>query len=457
MKRAAPGDDTGKGQQRDVGQCFAFKFVVPELVGRALIGKAGCNVAELRKILSSDGEGEVKISQNNERYPSLPDTEVRAILLMGPSLKALHEALNKVFSVMHEVASKRGWQDMDDGQGGVVLLTIVPRQVGSAIIGKGGDNIKKLRQEHKVKIFLEDGSSVLRGEQIARVIGSPESVQSVAAVFAGMVSELESMPASYLQLNMHAAGGKGDAGLGLHGDPSDKGYYEKGGFKGSSKGKGLEKGYEKGYEKGFEKGGYEKGGFEKGGFEKGGFEKGGFEKGGFEKGGFEKGYDSFGGYPEEPPFRGPSSFGSAPAAKAFRKGEAAGAPAPQPLSIAVNPSPLAAALGSAGGEDAIAPWIQALEMAPKSLHQQCRIFLEIPAAKVDKLFSMNGAVLAELQDKTGATVVPRERQPGSPTCMVELSGKCINVQAAHLIVVALGQAGGAAQSAAAANPYAAWS
>lgn len=198
---------------------------------------------EASVVLGPGGATSRDISQNtgtkfhlSGRYDLYPGTNLQELRITGNEVEQVAVALLQVCGRIYEEGGRITGGDEDVEEGLCRIRLVVPVRAARAVIGKGGDNIRMLRQNSGLKVHVEevpvgDGETA---EQIIKLYGPFESLEVGVPNIVEHASEFQSAPwfSQWLSISnagpahgvpmqpssgkggkdgKHAAGGKGGA------------------------------------------------------------------------------------------------------------------------------------------------------------------------------------------------------------------------------------------------------
>ena len=343
-KRAYDDDDGQRFPKRDRRNEKVIKVLCPYYSAGAVIGKGGEAIKEIK----NETGASIQVSKNDVRFPN---TEERVISISGD----LESMLKVVAFVQEKIRTdkvpphvKNINTSQNDARKATCKLVVPDASVGK-IIGKGGANIKKLKEQFNVKIETMKKEEAVEGlrERILSVESDDQS--QVDACVAEMVKDVYEDERAQMDYNVdyQAFGGGGGGGRdgggrdGGRGGGRDSGYGGRGGGRGDDRYGSRDDGYGAPPRGNQQSGGYgDKGGYG-GGDRSGGYagdrpSYGGDRAGGYGGGARESTYGSGGGggsgggYGSSDPYaRGSSDTYSAPRADSYGRGPPEARPAPR--------------------------------------------------------------------------------------------------------------------------------
>jgi len=152
-----------------------LKVLVPANVAGSIIGKGGDCIKELKSKTSAH----IRVSGRDEIFPY---TDERIILIIGKpedAMEVLTFIHTKLRSNLLEESEVKNVQRVSQKRLKEMKLIVADTTAGK-IIGKKGETVKKLQEEHKIKVILtsKDDWGVVPGERVATVAGPEDAVNS---------------------------------------------------------------------------------------------------------------------------------------------------------------------------------------------------------------------------------------------------------------------------------------
>lgn len=188
---------------------YTLKFLTPEALAAAIIGKGGSVIAEMRQ----STQAKIGLSDHNECFPG---TDCRVLTAQAATSEALIEVTKQIITKVNDAVQSAPSESLGS-PGELKLKTIVPKAAVGGIIGKGGTNIKHVRETSGAKISIKDplGSSP-SAEQVVVVSGTEQALEYVMAEVNKQVQALaeESWFAGWSSTNTYGgfSGGYGSSG-----------------------------------------------------------------------------------------------------------------------------------------------------------------------------------------------------------------------------------------------------
>merc|ERR1712086_212824 len=145
---------------------YGMKFLTPEVLASAIIGKGGAVIAEMRTSCQS----QLALTDKGEFYPS---TNCRVLTAQANEPESLTKVTHEIVIKAAELAKTAG----DDGD--LKLQTLVPKAAVGGIIGKQGSAIKQLCETSGAKISISDPSGSGPGaEQTVTISGTAQALEA---------------------------------------------------------------------------------------------------------------------------------------------------------------------------------------------------------------------------------------------------------------------------------------
>jgi len=175
---AAEGKGGGKGSKKGGGgggpatlQC-GMKFLTPEVLASAIIGKGGAVIAAMR----SSCQAKLALTEQGEFYPA---TDCRVLTVQANEQESLTEVMRQVVGKVAELAKGQNTDGIVGTDGDLKLKTLVPKAAVGGIIGKQGATIKQLRETSGAKISIsEQVGSGPGAEQTVTITGTSQALET---------------------------------------------------------------------------------------------------------------------------------------------------------------------------------------------------------------------------------------------------------------------------------------
>jgi len=245
-------DGKDRGPLRDRRR-YVFKALCSDSLAANIIGHAG----QTRKNIEEESGCSVWISKRDEFFPQ---TQCRILLLHADNPSQVMSAIEHTISRLADVAEQEGHESAETPllgkEGGEYIYRMaLPSFVRGKLIGSGGSNIRKLREDTGAKIFVEN--EVYNGHQLARVIGPSQVIISTLAIINDILQEEVEAPEyePWAAVQWFSPSAAPDAGKGGHKDKDSRREGPAGAARSPPRGG---------------KGGYDKGGHDRGGHDRGG-------------------------------------------------------------------------------------------------------------------------------------------------------------------------------------------
>jgi len=275
--QADPDNQNAKHQKVD--NRTRIKFLVPVYTAGAIIGAKG---AEINK-LKSETNTQVHLSEAQEFFPG---TRERIVVVTGMEENVL-EVFKRISNTLR--SEEIPFKETDRGDRAEkrrkTMKCLVPASIAGKIVGKKGETVQKLQNEHSVKIDVTPSAKAIPGldERGVDITGEAENVFEAGKEVVKMLNEEPDkrmssslIYSSFNQPGFQQGGYNQGGGYNMQGGGYGAGGYGAGGYGGS-------------YQQGYGSGGY-------GGYQQQGGYGGGY--GGY-GGGYDSGYgqqNSYGGY-----------------------------------------------------------------------------------------------------------------------------------------------------------------
>lgn len=177
----------GKGDRGVVSMPCVLKFLTPEVMASAVIGKGGAVIAAMRQ----KAQAKIALTEHNELYPG---TDCRVLTAQAFTEENLIEVSTQIIAKVAECAQAAPSEQL--GQpGDLKIKTLVPRAAVGGIIGKGGAAIKQLRDTSGAKISISEPMGTGPGaEQTVTISGTQQAVECVMAEVNRNVQALNKEP-----------------------------------------------------------------------------------------------------------------------------------------------------------------------------------------------------------------------------------------------------------------------
>jgi len=271
--------DNQNAKHQKVDNRTRIKFLVPVYTAGAIIGAKG---AEINK-LKSETNTQVHLSEAQEFFPG---TRERIVVVTGMEENVL-EVFKRISNTLR--SEEIPFKETDRGDRAEkrrkTMKCLVPASIAGKIVGKKGETVQKLQNEHSVKIDVTPSAKAIPGldERGVDITGEADNVFEAGKEVVKMLNEEPDkrmssslIYSSFNQPGFQQGGYNQGGGYNMQGGGYGAGGYGAGGYGGS-------------YQQGYGSGGY-------GGYQQQGGYGGGY--GGY-GGGYDSGYgqqNSYGGY-----------------------------------------------------------------------------------------------------------------------------------------------------------------
>eukprot|EP00933_Yihiella_yeosuensis_P009661 TRINITY_DN1156_c0_g4_i2.p1 TRINITY_DN1156_c0_g4~~TRINITY_DN1156_c0_g4_i2.p1 ORF type:complete len:312 (-),score=66.69 TRINITY_DN1156_c0_g4_i2:182-1117(-) len=151
-----------------------LKFLTPEALASAIIGKGGASIAEMRQKTQT----KLALTEHSEFFPG---TDCRVLTAQGNTPESLVEVSSQIISKVSDCVQNAPSENMGKTDE-LKLKVLVPKTAVGGIIGKGGSNIKQLRETSGAKISIsEPATGGPAGDQVVLICGTAQALEYVMA------------------------------------------------------------------------------------------------------------------------------------------------------------------------------------------------------------------------------------------------------------------------------------
>jgi len=152
----------------------ALKFLAPEALASAVIGSKGTVIAEMRR----NTQARIALTDHHDLYPG---TDCRVLTAQANSEESLAEVFTTIIAKLADCVQANPSEAL--GQpGDLKLRTLAPRAAVGGLIGKGGAQIKQLRETSQAKITISEATGTgPSAEQTVAIVGTKEALEQVMA------------------------------------------------------------------------------------------------------------------------------------------------------------------------------------------------------------------------------------------------------------------------------------
>lgn len=167
------GRGSGNGWLRaSAGQPYILRFLAPDGLAAALIGKGGSVIAGIRDRC----QAKLSLTEYGDTYPN---TGCRILAVSAKTIESLDSVIKELLVKVDEVAKEQPSGGCGC-EGDLKMRALGPRAAMGAMIGKNGATITHLRESTGAKIAVADSSDYGPGaEQMVTVQGTNEALETV--------------------------------------------------------------------------------------------------------------------------------------------------------------------------------------------------------------------------------------------------------------------------------------
>jgi len=196
----------------------ALKFLTPEALAAAIIGKGGAVISALRTSCSA----RLQFTDHGDVFPG---TESRVLTVQANTEDNLKDLVKQFVGKIGELAEGGTAADAVGVEGDLKIKTLVPRAAVGGVIGKGGASIKQMREDTAAKISINEPTGAGPGaEQLVAISGTAAALETVLLEINKQVQLLNSeswfskwvTESSTFQAGTYMAPGGYGAGYGGH-------------------------------------------------------------------------------------------------------------------------------------------------------------------------------------------------------------------------------------------------
>eukprot|EP00747_Dinoflagellata_sp_TGD_P164477 gnl/TRDRNA2_/TRDRNA2_184462_c0_seq1.p1 gnl/TRDRNA2_/TRDRNA2_184462_c0~~gnl/TRDRNA2_/TRDRNA2_184462_c0_seq1.p1 ORF type:complete len:360 (-),score=58.49 gnl/TRDRNA2_/TRDRNA2_184462_c0_seq1:72-1070(-) len=210
----------------------AMKYLAPEMLASVLIGKGGAVIAAMR----TSCQVQMALTEQSEYFPG---TDCRVLTVKAATEDALNEAMKQIVGKISEYASASTADTLgtDDE---LKIKCLVPRSAIGGLIGKGGAQIKSLRESSGAKISI--GEAIGSGPSAEQIVSLTGSAQALEMVLNEVNKQIQLLGAAAWFQTWATTPGTVSAGKGMGGvaSYSGSGGYGGGGYPGVSHNPGID-------------------------------------------------------------------------------------------------------------------------------------------------------------------------------------------------------------------------
>jgi len=193
----------------NVSMPCVFKYLTPEALASAIIGKAGAVIAEIRTSCSA----KIGLTDHGEVYPQ---TDCRILTAQANTEGALNDVAKEVISKLAELVKTGGATEAAGSEDDLKLKILMPRSAVGGVIGKGGAAIKQLRESSGANISISDTSGTYpAADQVVSISGSAPALTAVLTEVNRQIQMLNTEPwfSQWASATTASGGMAGYAGL----------------------------------------------------------------------------------------------------------------------------------------------------------------------------------------------------------------------------------------------------
>jgi len=212
-KGGRKGSKKGDGGRGPTTLQYGMKFLTPEVLASAIIGKGGAVIAEMRTSCQS----QLALTDKGEFYPS---TDCRVLTAQANEPESLTKVTHEIVIKAAELAKGQNSEGTAGDDGDLKLQTLVPKAAVGGIIGKQGSAIKQLCETSGAKISISDPSGSGAGaEQTVTISGTAQALEAALKEVNSQIQLLngESWFKTWLQARGGVYGGNQDASMSFGG------------------------------------------------------------------------------------------------------------------------------------------------------------------------------------------------------------------------------------------------
>eukprot|EP00933_Yihiella_yeosuensis_P009658 TRINITY_DN1156_c0_g2_i1.p1 TRINITY_DN1156_c0_g2~~TRINITY_DN1156_c0_g2_i1.p1 ORF type:complete len:335 (-),score=87.47 TRINITY_DN1156_c0_g2_i1:159-1163(-) len=199
-----------------------LKFLTPEALASAIIGKGGAVIAEMRQ----KTQAKISLTEHSVLYPG---TDARVLTASGNTPESMGDVANLIIVKVNDTVASGVQVESLGSPGDLKLNVLVPKVAVGGIIGKGGTNVKQLRETSGGKISIQEpiGPPGPGADQVVSLGGSKEALEYLMAEVNKQVQALSqepwfpewasTNPADAMGMGMMGMGGGGGKGGGKNG------------------------------------------------------------------------------------------------------------------------------------------------------------------------------------------------------------------------------------------------
>lgn len=163
----------GGGSSANAPMPCVVKFLAPEAMAAAIIGKGGAVIAAMR----SSCQAKLALTEHGEVYPS---TDCRVLTVQASTEESLNEVSKQIIAKLAAMAKGNVSSEAIGHEGELKLRTLVPSAAVGGVIGKGGATIKQIRESSGAKITISEPlGNGPAAEQLVSIAGPAQALEFV--------------------------------------------------------------------------------------------------------------------------------------------------------------------------------------------------------------------------------------------------------------------------------------
>ena len=220
-------DDSDYRQRKQMKSGNIIKMLCPFYSAGAVIGEKGCHFKQMKE----DADCSIDITKQTVRYP---DTDERVITIQGETenlikvVKLIQDKIrdDKIPSHVKNIDPKANDKRKE------VCKVVVSESTLGALIGKGGENVNRIKDTHNVTIEIQKKTNAIPGlsERLVSVTGDYDKVDDcVAEIITQVVDDDRHHMQHYIDYAKFNRRGY-DGGRDDNGKPRDDYYSDRRGY-----------------------------------------------------------------------------------------------------------------------------------------------------------------------------------------------------------------------------------
>lgn len=184
-----PAGNASGGGAREPAGTYGLKFLTPDALAAAIIGKGGDVISGMRTACNA----KIALTGAGEYFPTSDNGLFFRVLTSGAEdQEALNKVSAQIVDKVAELAKAGGDVSAISGKDGELKLrTLVPKAAVGGIIGKEGKTIKALREDSGANISIADAVGSGPGaEQMVTLSGNAQAIKTVLKEINKQIQEL---------------------------------------------------------------------------------------------------------------------------------------------------------------------------------------------------------------------------------------------------------------------------